>query len=52
MKSSLLQINIVNKNNENQNLNAWTIDNVAAKAWKIPYGEQFVICPLIHTYKN
>jgi len=52
LKSSLLQINIVNKNYENQTLNAWNINNVAAKAWKIPYGKQFVVCPLIHTYKN
>jgi len=52
LKSSLLQINIVNKNYENQTLNAWSINNVAAKAWKIPYGKQFVVYPLIHTYKN
>ncbi|XP_036138283.1 uncharacterized protein LOC118644257 [Monomorium pharaonis] len=49
IKSSLLQINIVNKNNENQTLNAWPINNVVTKAWKIPYGEQFVVFPLIHT---
>lgn len=52
LKSSLLQINIVNKNYENQTLNEWNVNNVVAKVWKIPYGEQFVVCPLIHTYKN
>lgn len=52
MKSSLLQINIVNKNYENQTSSAWNINYVAAKAWKIPYGEQLVVYPLIHTYKN
>lgn len=52
LKSLLLQINIVNKNYENQTLNKWNVNNVVAKVWKIPYGEQFVVCPLIHTYKN
>lgn len=52
MKSSFLQINIVSKNYENQIFNVWNINYVAAKAWKIPYGEQFVACPLIHTYKK
>jgi len=52
IQSSLLQINIVNENYENQTLNAWNINYVAAKAWKIPYGDEFVICPLIHTSKN
>ncbi|XP_032687401.1 uncharacterized protein LOC116851759 isoform X1 [Odontomachus brunneus] len=52
MKSSFLHINIVNKNNEMQTLNAWTLNYVAGKAWKIPYGEQFVVCSLIHTYRN
>lgn len=32
MKSSLLQINIVNKNYENQTSSAWNINYVAAKA--------------------
>lgn len=52
IKSFFLQINIVNENYENQSLNVWIINNVAVKAWKIPYGKQFVICSLILTYKN
>ena len=49
--SSKLGINII-KEDTDANLEYWNIDKITAKLLKLPYNDQFVVFPILHTLRE